>query len=311
MRVLITGAGGFLGGALTRRLAGRSDVELVPWSRQPLAAFPRGRTIDLANSRAVAFAMRDDAPDVVVHAAGGATFATRRGVLYADSRLMANVAAAVGFYANHARLLLLGSAAQYGFSVSRTSWREIDPCEPIGSYAAAKDLTEHTALHEARRAGFGMTALRLFNVVAPEPHGQQAFDTFLRKAAAAVAAPPPWRVRMGPLSGVRDFVAVEDVLEAVERVIDRDVWSETINVCTGVGRTVRQLLEATAAYLPGPLTIEEDDGPAGLDWSVGDPSRCEALLGLRPSADLEAIVRGGADWIVATAKGGADARSDA
>ena len=311
MRVLITGAGGFLGGALARRLAARADIELVPWSREPLAAFPQGRAVDLMNSHGVAFAMRDDAPDIVVHAAGGAAFPTRRRVVYLDGQVMANLAAAVGFFASHARLLLLSSAAQYGVSERRSPWREIDPCAPIGRYAETKDRAERSALHEARRAGFAVTALRLFNVVAPEPHGRQVFDTFLRKAAAVTAEPPPWRVRMGPLGAVRDFVAVDDVLGVIERVIEREVWGETINVCTGVGRTVRELLEATATHLPGELAIEEDDGPAGLDWSVGDPSRCEALLGFRPSSDLGPVLRGAADWIVAAAKGGVDARSDA
>jgi GDP-4-dehydro-6-deoxy-D-mannose reductase len=310
MRVLITGAGGFLGGALARRLAARDDVELVVWSREPLADFPQGRALDLASSRAVAFAMRDDAPDVVVQAAGR-TYGAPHEIGLDNAMVTKNVAAAIAYFAADARLLLLGSGAQYGVSESRTPWRETNRCTPVGEYAESKELAEWSARHEARRAGFSVTALRLFNVVAPEPHGQQAFDTFLRKAAAALAGPPPWRVRMGPLSAVRDFVAADDVLTVIERVIDREVWGETINVCSGVGRTVRQLLEATAARLPGELAIEEEDGPAGLDWSVGDPSRCEALLALRPSGDLDAIAGGGADWIMVAAKGGSDARSDA
>jgi nucleoside-diphosphate-sugar epimerase len=310
MRVLITGAGGLLGGALARRLAARDDIELVVWSRAPLAAFPQGRAIDLRSDRAVAFAMRDDAPDVVVHAAGG-LFQARSGVAYDDFLLTTHAARAVAFYAGDTRFLLFGSAAQYGASEARTPWRETDRCTPVGAYGEAKARAEDSARGEARRAGFPLTVLRIFNVVAPAPHGRQAFAAFLRKAADALAGPPPWRVRMGPLDAVRDFVAVDDVTDAAERVIDRGVWGETINVCTGVGTTVRDLLEATAALLPGALAIEEDGGPAGLDWSVGDPSRCEALLGLRPSADLEPIVRGGADWIVAAAKDGADARSGA
>ena len=62
--------------------------------------------------------------------------------------------------------------------------------------ALSKHAAETAAFEAARRLGFGVTALRIFNVVAPEPHGEQVFATFLRRAAAAAAAgPPPWRVR--------------------------------------------------------------------------------------------------------------------
>jgi GDP-4-dehydro-6-deoxy-D-mannose reductase len=131
------------------------------------------------------------------------------------------------------------------------------------------------------------------------------FAAFLRKAAARAAGPPPWRVPMGPLMALRDFVPVEDVLEAVERVIERQVWGEVINVCTGVGRTARALLGATVAQLGGRVAIDEAPSSAQqLAWSVGDPSRCEALLGFRPSSDLAPVARRAAAWLLARAEGG-------
>jgi len=170
--------------------------------------------------------------------------------------------------------------------------------------------TARPAFAEARRAGLRVAALRLFNVVSPAPQGEQAIAHFLRKAAAAAAVgPPPWRVRMGALDAVRDFVALDDVLRAVERVIDRGAWGEAINVCTGVGRPVRSLIELVASGVRGEVIVDEAPADIGVAWSVGDPRLCEAKLGFRPSADLSGLARAAADWI--TREAAAHARSRA
>jgi nucleoside-diphosphate-sugar epimerase len=258
--------------------------------------------VDLTDLAGVRRLVGEAAPDIVVHAAGRAVGAAR--AVHEDNvTATANLVEALQDGAPAARLILLGSAAQYGVSQTGRPWRESDPTCPASAYGDAKQAAETLAL----ASGLRVTALRLFNVVAAQPQGEQVFDSFLRRAAAA----PDRCVRMGPLGAVRDFVAAGDALAAIERVIEREVWGETINVCTGVGRSVRSLLEATAAAIPGGVRIDEDDGPSGTPWSVGDPGRCEALLGLRPSSDMAPIAQGAAAWVVAHTKGGADARSRA
>ena len=150
-----------------------------------------------------------------------------------------------------------------------------------------------------------MTSLRLFNLVDASQRGDQMFAQFLRKAcAAARAGPPPWRTPMRALGAVRDFVRLDDALAAVERVLDRAIWGEPINVCTGVGRPARELTQAVAEALGGRLIVEEapQDDATGVAWSVGDPGRCEARLGLRPSADLSQTIAAAAEAIAREAE---------
>ncbi|MGH6957692.1 MAG: NAD-dependent epimerase/dehydratase family protein, partial [Caulobacteraceae bacterium] len=197
MRVLVTGAGGFLGGSLARRFEERPDVELVAAGRAAPAGRRRPRRLDLADREAIVRLIREERPEVVIHAAGRTP--GKPGALLADNAIAtANLAEAIGEAAPEAALILLGSAAQYGVSETREPWRESDPCAPFEPYGLSKHAAEQCAMAAARRLGFRATALRLFNVITPEPRGEQVFAAFLRRAlAAAESGPPPWRVRMG------------------------------------------------------------------------------------------------------------------
>ena len=309
-RILVTGAGGLLGGAICRRLARREDLEVIESARAPATAGAGAIALDLSNRRAVATAIARTRPDVVVHAAGRAQ--GRRHELSIDNVLSTdNLAAALGAVSPPGAIVLLSSAAQYGRSEGRTPWRESDPCDPINDYGRSKLLAERLAYAAAARSGLRVAALRIFNVVAHEPHGDQALSVFLRRLVAAMAAPPPRQVQMGRLTAIRDFVALEDVVEAVERVIDRDAWGQPINCCTGVGRPVGALLDSVARSLasesPGVVEIAESGPPPELDWSVGDPALCQAKLGFTPSADLCTLIAAAAAWVRQTAKARADA----
>ena len=304
IRVMLTGAAGFLGATLARRFQARCDVELIALGRAALPPLPRAGMLDLHDRAAIARVLAETRPDVVVHAAGRSP--GRPGALLADNAVAtANLAEAIGEADCGAGLVLLGSGAQYGVPDQLTPWKESDPCSPFEPYGLSKHAAETAAFAAARRLGFGATALRIFNVVAPEPQGEQVFAAFLRRAAVVAASgPPPWRVTMGPLTALRDFVDIEDVMTAVERVIERGVWGEAINVCTGVGHAARALLGAAAAQTGGAVVVEEaaEGAPPELAWLVGDPAKCEALLGFRPTSDLAPVTRRAADWLVAAAR---------
>jgi len=295
MRVLLTGAGGFLGGEIAQRLAVRPGIELVASARSRPPR-PGGIVLDLADRAAIIRCLTGVKPDAVIHAAGR-TEGPPSALLADNAIATANLAAALAMAAPDAGLVLLGSAAQYGDPSTDHPWREDDVSLPQNPYGVSKLAAEACALSLARRNGLKVTALRLFNVVSATPYGSQVFASFLRRAAKALAAGSPLRVSMGPLGAVRDFVSVSDVVKVVEAVLGRSAWGETLNVCTGVGRPVRALIEAVVAQLAGEMLIEEAEGEGGVAWSVGDPRRCEACLGVRPSADLTDVIASAAAWV--------------
>jgi GDP-4-dehydro-6-deoxy-D-mannose reductase len=299
MRVLLTGADGLLGAAIGARLERRGDLTLLRGRRRgPADAGASELTFDLRDPAAARAALRAATPDVVIHAAGRTRGAPSE--LLADNALAsANLVEAIGEIAPATRLMLLGSAAQYGLRTDATPWRETDPCLPQEPYGISKQAAESCAFAEGRRLGLSIASLRVFNVVAPSPNGATVFAQFLAQAAVGPT------VRLGPLGAVRDFVALDDVARTVEAAIDRNVAGEVVNVCTGLGRSARDLIAPVAAALGVGVAEAAEGGEAGC--SVGDPARCEARLGFRPSGDLDAVVRAAVAWV----RGARDARSQA
>jgi GDP-4-dehydro-6-deoxy-D-mannose reductase len=301
MRVLVTGAGGFLGGAINRRLAERDDIEAIAGARRPLPTWPDARQLDLGDKAAIIEALGALQPDIVIHAAGrprGSDGDFQAGNVLTTT----NLAQAIGEASPGAGLILLSSAAQYGRSPRRTRWRETDPCAPLDAYGASKLAAEKAAFEEGARRRFRVAALRLFNVISSDTAGDTAFSGFIVKAMRAVKEEPVGQVEMAPLGAVRDFVALEDFLHVVELAFEHDVWGEIINVCTGVGRTVRELIEPAVAAIGLGLTLVEPAAPASpLDWSVGDPSLCQARFGFAPSSDLTPLIQQAAALVRAAA----------
>jgi nucleoside-diphosphate-sugar epimerase len=301
MRVLVTGAGGFLGGAIYRRLAARRGIQAIAAVRRPSPQHPDARLLDLGDTAAIADTLGAVRPDMVIHAAGRPRGSS--GDFQADNVIAtANLAQAIGETGPNAGLLLLSSAAQYGPSPRRIRWRETDPCTPIDAYGASKQAAERAAFEAGARRGFRVAALRLFNVISSDAAGDTAFSAFLAKAMRAVKREPAGDVEIAPLGAIRDFVALEDFLRVVELSVERGVWGETLNVCTGIGRTVRELIEPVVAAIGlGLALVEPEAPPAPLDWSVGDPSRCQARLGFTPSSDLTPLIQQAAAMVRAAA----------
>jgi NDP-hexose 4-ketoreductase len=287
MRLLIIGAGGFLG-AHIRRLALAAGLDVVTAGRSPLPGSPRHLRADLATDgpAAIAAMLATVAPDAVVNCAGAisgppaALAAANIDGIYALVTAMLKHAAA--------RLVHLGSAAEYGAAESGVPVTEQAAARPAGMYGVTK-LAGTRLVGTAAAAGLDAVVLRVFNPVGPGAPlaslpGRLAAE--LRRALTDGTD-----VRLGPLDAVRDFVDARDVADAVLAAVTAgSLPHPVLNVGSGRSLPVRAMVSALIAASGCPAVVREDapGQPRSPDipWQQADISRARDDLGWRPCRDL-------------------------
>lgn len=268
MRVLVTGAAGFLGSHVCDRLV--ADGHLVTGADDlstgllaNLTAVRRRKGFSFhhfdVSSELVADLVAREQPDVVVHLAP---------VL--PVQLLAAARAA------GSRVVVGGSAEVYGVTrVPVTERHGVHPATLAGAHHAAVEAYVHA--HVAQ--GLHAVTLRLTTVYGPRSRG--VVTTWAR----ALRAGRPTYVRDG--SAVRDLVHVDDVVDALVRCLGGKADGRRLNVGTGTGTTVRGLHSALAAALGRPDAPEfraatEEDLPAVLV----DPGAARRALGWEATIGL-------------------------
>lgn len=286
MRVLITGAGGFVGRAVARAALARGDEPVALVRTEPPSP-PSAETHRLPppwTTDALADVLARFAPDAVVHAAGGPR--ADSAATYRDNAVLAaDLLDAVARTAPGARVVVVGSAAEYGPPRAADGvCRETDPPRPERAYGIAKLAQTHHALAHARRGGSAAVA-RVFNPVGPGmPPGPVASDIARRLAAG------PERLEVGDTGIARDFFPVDEAARVLLDLVHHGGASgRIVNVASGVGTTLRVLVErllGRARVRSGRATSLQSDpaahGPA-IPIVVGGTETLDAL-GIRPPA---------------------------
>jgi len=310
MRVMVTGAGGFLGSHLCQYFGERGNAiaavgrfagDAAISSAYPGLELLAGMTLpDPAFVRAVtAFK-----PDVVVHAAASAKVADSVARPYFDFQQSVDVCAfvldTVRQHAPSAAFVLLSSAAVYG-NPSDLPIREDAPCAPMSPYGYHKWLCELVV--EEYRSLFGVRAsvLRIFSAYG-ERLGRQVVHDVARQMLEGQGDVKVF----GTGAESRDFVHARDVAHAVECALTASAGQPaTYNVGSGVETTVQELVTILARVLNCDRRVMfTDEKLPGYptNWRA-DMTRLEGL-GFRPKVGLESGLAKYGRWLRA-AQGGA------
>jgi len=234
MRILVTGAAGFIGAQLSLRLLERGDqvvgvdcldpyydVGLKKARLARLAPFP-GFTdlrIRLEDREAVAQAFAAHKPERVVNLAAqaGVRYSLENPLAYVDSNLVgfANVLEGCRHHGvNH--LVYASSSSVYGANTNMPFSVHHNVDHPLSLYAATKKANELMAHTYSHLYGLPTTGLRFFTVYGPWGRPDMALFKFTK---AILAGQPIEVFNYGRHR--RDFTYVDDIVEGVMRVLDR------------------------------------------------------------------------------------------
>ncbi len=328
MSVVVTGGAGYIGSTVASALADRgiTPVILDDLSRGRLE-FTAGRAFyhaDIADPAAWTAIFAGHRVDAVIHCAGRIDvneslgdplgyFATN----VAKTTVMLEQLTARGCD----RVVFSSSASVYG---DATEVEETAPLASASPYARSKAMVEQVLADAAAAGQVRSISLRYFNPIGADPTlrtGQYDPDPthVLGRLLAAAATGEPfrlfgvdWPTRDG--SAIRDFIHVWDLalahVAAVRRfdVVTGVLPATVVNIATGRGTTVRELIAAVQAIVPKPIAVES--APRREGDVVGSYASCRKaaeLLGWRAELTVADAIRDALDWSAAFAPAGSAA----
>lgn len=271
MRVLVTGHNGFTGVHLAGTLVSRGHAVV-------------GLAADLRDRDAVARAVDEAAPDAVVHLAAQSFVAHGNVAETYETNLLGTLNLLDALRGRAARLsvvLLASSASVYG-NGREGALSEDTPPAPANHYGVSKLAMEQAAA--LYTVDLPVSVVRPFNYTGV---GQK--ETFLVPKIVAHARRHAAEIELGNLDVLREFGDVRRVASIYARLLERPVTGSALNVCTGEGYAIRDLLDICAEITGH--RMEAKVNPALVRSNevrrmVGDPTRLAMNCDLPPPVAL-------------------------
>jgi len=289
MRVLVTGANGFIGQSVCH-IFSDWGYEIIRVSRSFRESAPLALSIDLREERALEHAVQSTgAPDWVIHLAAviPPTFegAEAKRAAIENQLIDQNVFKACLEW--RAGIVYASSASVYGFGRGdvKTESSLLNPCGPYGE---AKVISEERGREWLKNRDLAFVALRISAPYGPNHHARTVLNTFVDRAMSGLPL-----LFHGTGSRQQDFIHVVDISRACLMAITHG-YSGIYNIASGLPVTMRQLAELVVSVVPGCKSVVAPSGQEDPQEGVTafyDIRKAQFELGWQPQISLESGIR--------------------
>lgn len=301
MKVLVTGAGGFVGKYLVDNLIKNNcDVVAIGVNngKHINNCGIRSHVINILDYTVLEETFRIEKPDAVIHLAAISnvpiSWDNPAVTIDVNVKGAVNVFLALANTNPNGIMLNIGSSDEYGLTAKKgIPLTEDMLCQPQNPYSISKYCTEQMLLQLSKKYGTKVISTRSFNHFGPGQATGFAIPDFASQIVKIERGKQEPIIKVGDLSASRDFTYVEDVVEAYMALIMNDVESGVYNICSNKGRRIEDILFDLLKLSDVNIKVEIDSRklrPVEVPLFVGDYNKIEKATGWQPKCDyLESI----------------------
>jgi GDP-4-dehydro-6-deoxy-D-mannose reductase len=293
MRVLVTGASGFVGRYLLEHLKSRGDEVLEP-----------ERFVDVVNGDALKKQVTGLQPDGILHLAAlshvGESWKRPDDYLQVNVVGTHNLLQAARECDPMPRVLIISSSEVYGRAGGSSGCiTEETPMCPVSPYAATKAAAEMLAIQAWQGWGLPVVRARPFNHIGPGQPPDFVVPALARRIVQA-SLQGESVLRTGNLWPKRDFTDVLDVVKAYRLLLEVGEPGMAYNVASGHAISIGELAQLLISLARVDMEVVEDPAlvrPVEVPVVCGDMQRILRATGWKPEIPLEDTLTRVLDWV--------------
>jgi GDP-4-dehydro-6-deoxy-D-mannose reductase len=279
MKILITGAQGFVGSHLSEFLATKGHQVITP-------------KLNLLNATDTALALSQLEIEAVIHLAAiavvGSSYSSPAKILRNNIFAQLNLLETLRQKNSSARILIVCSADEYGHSSKKLD--EHAPLMPTSPYAVSKIGQDFLGLQYHLSYGMNVIRIRPFNHIGERQRPGFVVPDFARQIAEIEKSTNAGVMKVGNLNSVRDFTDVKDMVRAYELALTKGESGEIYNIGSGKGVKIKEVLDILIKLSSAKITVKTDKSrfrPGEVSKLVADPAKFQRLTGWKPTISLE------------------------
>lgn len=307
MKILVTGAAGFVGDYLVDSLATRGHKVFagVTTSGSIIGKFGVEEImLDILNKNNIKSVLEYANPDVIVHLAAQSNVQLSWGnpsnTLETNVVGTANIIEVVSVVSQKTKIISIGSSEEYGLTAKDyDSLTETLPCNPQNPYAISKYAAGQATLQLGKKHNINTVHVRAFNHFGPGQKRGFVVSDFASQISEIELGKKEPVIKVGNLEASRDFTDVRDIVDSYCLIIENETKSGIYNVSSGVGRKISEILETLLEN--SKLSIEvvvdkEKFRPVEVKEFVGNNQKIRDNLNWLPKREFKESIKDTLNW---------------
>jgi len=300
MRILITGATGFVGRHLRRHLLAATDWEITGTAYPDSPADPRPAprehlvALDLRDASSVRELLAETRPDYIVHLAAQAHVPTALSAPWdtLENNILGelNLFEACLAYAIKPRIIVVGSSEEYGRAdAEEMPLVENHPLRPENPYAVSKVTQDVLGYQYFIGHGLPVIRVRPFNHIGPGQSSRFVLPAFASQIAKIEFGQRPPALEVGNLAPKRDFTDVRDVVRAYRLLLTGGTTGDVYNIASGRAHAISDIVNGLLARSTTEIDVRVDPEryrPTDVPMIYGSAEKLSRITGWSPRVAL-------------------------